>query len=286
MRDKFDKASKLASMAAEDRFSPERHLATTPLLSAICKWPYTDPLNLEAIRALIDDGADVEETPKHGNPRRFENFRTPLVCACDLFYLDLDNHVMENFLCVVTMLLDAGADPDRAGLGVYLNCASMMKTPLCVACGHKKIELVRLLLSRGASVDRLPGPSDMYCYLLSPLQCVSAQMSNRILHPHPNAPPASVRDVRLHESIIRMLLAAGADIDLGSEKLGKAKAGRPADITFRLSTFEFARPIHYPRYSRDCSELRAIIRAHLARNLRATARGSQVWAPRVASFLI
>ena len=76
--------------------------------------------------------------------------------------------------------------------------------------------------------------------------------------------------------------AAGADIDLGSEKLGKAKAGRPADITFRLSTFEFARPIR----SRDCPELRAILRAHLARAIRATAKGSQVWAPRVAKFLI
>ena len=35
-----------------------------------------------------------------------------------------------------------------------------------------------------------------------------------------------------------------------------------------------------------CPEVRAIIRAHLARALRATAKGSQVWAPRVASFLI
>ena len=32
--------------------------------------------------------------------------------------------------------------------------------------------------------------------------------------------------------------------------------------------------------------LKSLVRAHLARNLRATARGSQVWAPRVASFLI
>ena len=32
--------------------------------------------------------------------------------------------------------------------------------------------------------------------------------------------------------------------------------------------------------------LKSLVRAHLARNLRATARGSQVWAPRVAKFLI
>ena len=95
-----------------------------------------------------------------------------------------------------------------------------------------------------------------------------------------------MRDKFDKASKLALLLAAGADIDLGSEKLGKAKAGRPADITFRLSTFEFARPIHYPRYSRDCPELRAIIRAHLARALRATAKRSQVWAPRVAKFLI
>ena len=46
-----------------------------------------------------------------------------------------------------------------------------------------------------------------------------------------------------------------------------------------LSAFEKARDYGIPA-------LKSLVRAHLARALRATAKGSQVWAPRVASFLI
>ena len=80
--------------------------------------------------------------------------------------------------------------------------------------------------------------------------------------------------------VVRILLAAGADIDLGRTKAQELGISGWELYNYGISAFEFSRD------ECDCPELKAIFRAHLARNLRATARRSQVWAPRVAKFLI
>ena len=73
----------------------------------------------------------------------------------------------------------------------------------------------------------------------------------------------------------------GADLDLGKNPRDPV----PSEIHMRmghltlLSALEKARDYGVPA-------LKSLVRAHLARALRATAKGSQVWAPRVASFLI
>jgi ankyrin repeat protein len=47
------------------------------------------------------------------------------------------------------LLLDAGADPSRAGVGPLEICGS----PLMLAATHGHPEVLRLLLARGAAVD-------------------------------------------------------------------------------------------------------------------------------------
>ena len=84
--------------------------------------------------------------------------------------------------------------------------------------------------------------------------------------------PLYERRLQDDKAIMRMLLAAGADIDREVPRYDRNGVGR--------SLFEIARGL------RERPELSALIRAHLARMIRATARGSQVWAPHVAQFLI
>ena len=98
---------------------------------------------------------------------------------------------------------------------------------------------------------------------------------------HGQAIQIKVADSAKYLDVFRLLLGRGADLDLGKNPRDPA----PSEIHMRmghltlLSALEKARDYGIPA-------LKSLVRAHLARSLRATARGSQVWAPRVASFLI
>jgi ankyrin repeat protein len=80
--------------------------------------------DVQAIRALADGGADLDE-------RGGVNGWPPLMHA-----------IHKNQKAAVAALLDAGADPnERAGGG---------STPLIMAAGYGYVDIVRLLLARGA----------------------------------------------------------------------------------------------------------------------------------------
>ena len=98
---------------------------------------------------------------------------------------------------------------------------------------------------------------------------------------HGQAIQIKVVDSAKYLDVVRLLLERGADLNLGKNPrltLSEWAAIRMGYLTLQ-SAFWKARNYGLPA-------LKSLVRAHLARNLRATARGSQVWAPRVAKFLI
>ena len=98
---------------------------------------------------------------------------------------------------------------------------------------------------------------------------------------HGQAIQIKVADSAKYLDVFRLLLGRGADLDLGKNPRDPA----PSEIHMRmghltlLSALEKARDYGIPA-------LKSLVRAHLARAIRATAKGSQVWAPHVAKFLI
>ena len=90
-----------------------------------------------------------------------------------------------------------------------------------------------------------------------------------------------VVDSAKYLDVVRLLLERGADLNLGKNPRDPALVleAIPMGYLTLHSAFGKARGYGLPA-------LKSLVRAHLARNLRATARGSQVWAPRVSRFLI
>jgi hypothetical protein len=98
---------------------------------------------------------------------------------------------------------------------------------------------------------------------------------------HGQAIQVRIIDSAKYLDVVRLLLERGADLNLGKnprDPVLAIGANRMGYLTLQ-SAFWKARNYGLPA-------LKSLVRAHLARNLRATARGSQVWAPRVAKFLI
>ena len=192
-------------------------------------------IDLAAIRKLLEAGADVEVV----NP----TFGTPLLYACAFEYEAL-----------VRLLLSFGADANRP---VWLGHART--TPLCKASGAGHVNVVRLLLDHGASVD-LAGANDTTTPLC--IACEKVQSLDGVVrHDH-------------FLAVIRLLLERGANLDvLSNRSVSRRETQR------RLTVFGTVRYF-------GCPALRKLVRAHLARTIRLTAKRSKIMAPHVARFLV
>ena len=196
-------------------------------------------MDLAEVRRLLEAGADVEVVN--------EAFGTPLVYACS--QCAMQGHFKPQYEALVRLLLSFGADANRP---VWQGHARA--TPLCKASGAGHVEVVRLLLDHGASVD-LAGANG------TPL-CVACDV---------------VQTRARHEyllPVIRLLLERGASLDvLSNRSVGRRETQR------RLTVFQMVRYFGRP-------VLRKLLRAHLARTIRLTAKRSKIMAPHVARFLV
>jgi ankyrin repeat protein len=89
----------------------------------------------KTVRLLLDAGAQADEFPSSnpsGAPNLAAGFRTPLMWAA--YYKDV---------CMIRLLLDRGADPNRS---------TYFGSPLSQACWSDGFEAAELLLARGANV--------------------------------------------------------------------------------------------------------------------------------------
>ena len=196
-------------------------------------------MDLAEIRRLLEGGADVEVVN--------EAFGTPLVYACS--QCTMHGQCKPQYEALVRLLLSFGADANRP---VWKGHAR--DTPLCRASVAGNVNVVRLLLDHGASVD-LAGANG------TPL-CVACDV---------------VQTRARHEyllPVIRLLLERGANLDvLSNRSVGRRETQR------RLTVFQMVRYFGRP-------VLRKLLRAHLARTIRLTAKRSKIMAPHVARFLV
>ena len=198
-------------------------------------------MDLAEIRKLLEAGADVEVVN--------EAFGTPLVYACS--QCAMQGQCKPQYEALVRLLLSFGADANRP---VWKGHAR--DTPLCRASVAGNVNVVRLLLDHGASVD-LAGANGT----TTPL-CVACEVvQTRARHDH-------------LLPVIRLLLERGANLDvLSNRSVGRRETQR------RLTVFQMVRYFGRP-------VLRKLLRAHLARTIRLTAKRSKIMAPHVARFLV
>ena len=196
-------------------------------------------MDLAEIRRLLEAGADVEVVN--------EAFGTPLVYACS--QCAMQGQCKPQYEELVRLLLSFGADANRP---VWQGHARA--TPLCKASGAGHVNVVRLLLDHGASVD-LAGANG------TPLCVACDVVQTRARHDH-------------LLPVIRLLLERGASLDvLSNRSVGRRETQRRLTV-FQMVRF-FGRPV-----------LRKLLRAHLARKIRLTAKRSKLMAPHVARFLV
>ncbi len=236
-RHKDDAVSVLEVLGRDSASDEER---VDPLFPEMLMELLPGGMDLAEVRKLLEAGADVEVVN--------EAFGTPLVYACSQCTMG-NGHFKPQYEALVRLLLSFGADANRP---VWKGCARA--TPLCKASGAGHVEVVRLLLDHGASVD-LAGANG------TPL-CVACDV---------------VQTRARHEyllPVIRLLLERGASLDvLSNRSVGRRETQRRLTV-FQMVRF-FGRPV-----------LRKLLRGHLARAIRLTAKRSKIMAPHVARFLV
>lgn len=100
--------------------------------------------NIEAIKSLLDQGADINQRSSHG--------MTALYYALEK-YKNGHGNVVESLLCignkyknVIEYLVSQGADVNQADFNGI--------APLHIAANYGHLELVQLLVSKGADINR------------------------------------------------------------------------------------------------------------------------------------
>lgn len=160
----------------------------SPLVEAL----HTGPISL--VRLLLEHGADPNEGASGGRRVSYTEPMAPplvLVAAYGAIYEFMDRHGVE----LVDLLICHGADVNgKVPANQYAN------SPLNHASANGKLDMVRLLLDRGAAVDRGPLTA------LS-LVCCSRAESRRRGGVEP-----------LHIAVAELLISRGADIhrEIGS----------------------------------------------------------------------
>ena len=159
-----------------------------PLMEAL----HTGPISL--VRLLLEHGADPNDTRSGGNRVSYtEPWAPPLVivAANGAIYEFMDRHGVE----LVDLLIAHGAD---------VNGTRHIGNPLNHASANGKLDMVRLLLDRGAAVDS-QGPLTALSYACS----------------------ARGRAAPLHIAIAELLISRGADIH---REIGSVSALRDPDL--------------------------------------------------------
>ena len=177
-----------------------------------------------------------------------EAFGTPLVYACS--QCTMHGQFKPQYEALVRLLLSHGADANRP---VFQGFARA--TPLFRASVTGNVNAVRLLLDHGASVD-LAGANGTTTPLCIACEQVQYLASDHLL------------------PVIRLLLERGANLDVPSNRNVAYHGGQR-----RLTVLQLVRSIGRP-------VLRKLLRAHLARTIRLTAKRSKIMAPHVARFLV
>ena len=179
-----------------------------------------------------------------------EAFGTPLVYACS--QCTMHGQFKPQYEALVRLLLSHGADANRP---VFQGFARA--TPLFRASVTGNVNAVRLLLDHGASVDLAGANGTPLC-----VACEKVQNLYGIRKEGPFLP------------VIRLLLERGANLDVSSNR-NVAYYGGQRRLTVLQLVSSIGRPV-----------LRKLLRAHLARTIRLTAKRSKIMAPHVARFLV
>jgi hypothetical protein len=243
-RHKDDAVSVLEVLAAKQQEETEdaEDERVDPLFPAMLMELLPGGMDLAEVRKLLEAGADVEVVN--------EAFGTPLVYACSQCTMG-NGHFKPQYEALVRLLLSFGADANRP---VWKGHAR--DTPLCRASVAGNVNVVRLLLDHGASVD-LAGANGTTTPLCVACDVVQTRARHDFLLP-----------------VIRLLLERGANLDvLSNRTVGRRETQR------RLTVFQMVRYFGRP-------VLRKVVRAHLARTIRLTAKRSKIMAPHVARFLV
>src|SRR5262245_20326586 len=170
----------------------------SPLTAAVKKG------RLDAVRLLLDMGADPNLAPGTVNPGRLGDI-TPL-----------SNAAVQGHVEIVSLLLDRGAIIDRIDPGGYQNA-------LIQASGHGRLEVVKLLVARGVDVNGRVWASRKSEYVNAEGKLVTGTWdrfivkkdgTKQIIDDPPKAgewrTPLSMAERGGHKEVVAFLIASGA----------------------------------------------------------------------------
>jgi beta-lactamase regulating signal transducer with metallopeptidase domain len=170
----------------------------SPLTAAVKKG------RLDAVRLLLDMGADPNLAPGTVNPGRLGDI-TPL-----------SNAAVQGHVEIVSLLLDRGAIIDRIDPGGYQNA-------LIRASGHGRLEVVKLLVARGVDVNGRVWASRKSEYVNAEGKLVTGTWdrfivkkdgTKQIIDDPPKAgewrTPLSMAERGGHKEVVAFLIASGA----------------------------------------------------------------------------
>ena len=154
----------------------------TPLIAACSHGP------LSVVELLLRHGADPNKGRRGGKYGKYD-YTTPLAHCCDCKTRFISQNAVQ--LCRLLIEYGAAIDGDDSELGG--------RTPLVVASSCGRLDLMRLLLDRGAGVDWSPHPrwSSLHHPTLLTVLCK--------LHVE--------GVVRINSPVARLLISRGAEVD-------------------------------------------------------------------------
>ncbi|HEX4999201.1 MAG TPA: ankyrin repeat domain-containing protein [Terriglobia bacterium] len=218
-----------------------------------------NPFNMDAVRFLVDHGADVNAPPTPQN-------RSPLFCAARSHSIELMTYLLANGADIkgdagiLATALSSGGEQDRAiaaalfliDRGAIVNPPPPGNAPLSTAVRLQLIDVVRALLDKGADLN-----DNLLVEALDPQQ----RVDGALLAPDPeiallliehganvNArnnyglPPLLIAVRARQTEIVRALLARGADPNFRSGSTTPLTEARGSDEITRMLIAAGAKP--------------------------------------------